>query len=72
MYYNYHAKVKNLIAEGHLTGYDYLDRYNGISPCLLLFFDNHKPMPIREYRWAEYMPLLKEKLDGAEQENRPA
>ena len=58
MYFNYHAKAKQLIAEGHLTGYEILEKYNGISPCLLLYFDNHKPMPIREYRWEEYFPLF--------------
>jgi len=58
MYYNYHAKAKQLISEGHLAGYEYVDSYNGISPCLLLFFDNHKPMPIRDYRWNEYIPLI--------------
>ena len=61
MYYNYHAQVKQLILEGHLTGYEYVEKYNKISPCLLLYFDNHKPMPIRDYRWNEYIPLIKTK-----------
>jgi len=61
MYYNYHAKAKKLIAEGHLTEFEVLERYNNISPCLLLYFDNHKPMPIREYRWEEYMQLINTK-----------
>jgi len=60
MYYNYHATVRQLISGGHLTGYEHLDAYHGISPCLLLYFDNHKPMPIRDYWWEEYLPLLKE------------
>ena len=59
MYYNYHAKAKQLISEGHLLRYELLEKYNGISPCLLLYFDNHRPMPIREYRWDEYWPLIK-------------
>ncbi len=58
MYYNYHAKAKRLISEGHLTGYELLERYNGISPCLLLYFDNNKPMPIREHRWEEYFVII--------------
>lgn len=62
MYYNYHATAHQLIADGHLTGYEYLDTYHKISPCLLLYFDNHRPMPIREYRWDEYLPILNEKL----------
>lgn len=59
MYYSYHATAKHLIADGHLTNYEYLDEYHGIRPCLLLYFDNHNPMPIRDYRWEEYLPLLK-------------
>lgn len=58
MYYNYHARAKGLIAEGHLTGWRLLDRYHGIRPCLLLFFDNHRPMPIRRHRWGEYLPII--------------
>ncbi len=63
MYYNYHAKAKQLIAEGHLTGYELLERYNNISPCLLLYFDNHIPMPIREHKWTEYMQLINTKIN---------
>lgn len=59
MYYNYHAKAKRLIAEGHLTEYRFVDEYNGISPCLLLIFDNQRPMPIRQYRWDEYLAIIK-------------
>lgn len=55
MYYNYHAKAKQLIADGHLIGEEIVDNWNGISPALVLYFDNHKPMPIREYRWDEYL-----------------
>lgn len=65
MYYNYHAKAKQLIAEGHLTGYELLERYNNISPCLLLYFDNHIPMPIREHKWNEYMQLINTKINLA-------
>lgn len=60
MYYNYHAKAKRLIAEGHLSGYEVLERYNNISPCLLLYFDNNRPMPIREHKWDEYLKIIKE------------
>ena len=54
-YYNYHAKAKQLIAEGHLIRTEFVERWNGISPALVLYFDNHRPMPIREYRWDEYL-----------------
>ena len=58
MYFNYHAKAKRLILEGRLVGYKFMDEYNGISPALVLFFDGAKPMPIRDYRWQEYLPFL--------------
>lgn len=61
MYFNYHAKVKKLINEGELLFYSYYKNYNNISPALVLFFKNHKPMPIRSYRFNEYIPLLKGK-----------
>ena len=57
-YFNYHAKAKNLIKEGHLIDYEIIDRWNDIAPALVLYFDNAKPMPIREYRWDEYFSIL--------------
>lgn len=54
-YYNYHTKAKQLIAEGHLVKTEIVERWNSISPALVLYFDNHRPMPIREYRWDEYL-----------------
>ena len=60
-YFNYHATAKRLIGEGRLIGYRIADEYRGISPALLLFFDDarHPVMPIREHRFSEYLPLLK-------------
>lgn len=55
MYYNYHAMAKQLIAAGHLIDMEIVDKWNNISPALVLYFDNHKPMPIRQYRWDEYL-----------------
>lgn len=55
MYFNYHAKAKRLIAEGHLINMEIVERWNAIAPALVLYFDNHKPMPIRQYRWDEYL-----------------
>lgn len=57
-YFNYHAKAKQLIKDGFLVRYEFVDNWNGIKPALVLYFANSKPMPIREYRWAEYLPLL--------------
>ena len=58
-YFNYHATAKHLIKEGHCTNIDIVDNWNGIKPALVLFFDNHRPMPIREYRWDEYWHLIR-------------
>lgn len=64
MYYNYHGRATQLIKEGHLSSYEYLDEYNGISPCLLLHFDNHRPMPIREHRFAYYEELIQKHINN--------
>lgn len=58
MYFNYHAKAKNLIKKGELSYYTIVDNYNGISPALVLYFKSHKPMPIRQNRFEEYLKLL--------------
>ena len=57
-YYNYHAVAKRLINEGHLVKFEVVEEWNGIKPALVLVFDNHIPMPVREERWEEYMFLL--------------
>ena len=57
-YFNYHAKIKKLINEGHLVGYVLLKEYHGISPALVLYFDNEKPMPLRKQRFEEYYKIL--------------
>ena len=58
-YYNYHAQCKKLINSNHLIGASLFKRYKHISPALVLYFDNHKPIPIREYKFNEYFELLK-------------
>lgn len=60
MYFNFHAKAKNLIKNGHLIAVSVFKTYHHISPALVLYFDNYKPMPIREYMWNDYLPLIKE------------
>lgn len=57
-YYNYHAIAKNLLLSGHCIGASKYKRYRHIYPALVLYFDNHRPIPIREYRWHEYLPIL--------------
>lgn len=58
MYFNYHAKAKNLITGGHLIRFEIVERWNNISPAMVLYFDNCRPMPIREYRFTEYLQLI--------------
>ena len=57
-YFNYHAKAQNLIKSGHLVKFEIVQKWNSISPALFLYFDNNKPMPIREHRFDEYLRLL--------------
>ena len=59
-YFNYHAQVRKLIKSKHLIGVTIFQKYNHISPALVLYFDNHKPMPIREYKWREYLEIINE------------
>ena len=59
MCFNYHAKIKKLISENHLIDYQFVKKYNKISPALVLFFDCHKPMPVRVHKWQEYKLFLK-------------
>ena len=58
MYFNYHAKIKKLIKENHAVGFEFLEEYHNISPCILIYFDSVKPLPIREHRFEEYMFLF--------------
>ena len=58
MYYNYHARIKNLIKDGHLIDYKFVSRWRNTCPALVLFFDNHRPMPIKKERWQQYAVIL--------------
>lgn len=57
-YYNYHAKAKNLISSGHLLFFEIVPKWGAIAPALVLHFDNNRPMPIREYRFDEYLLFI--------------
>lgn len=58
MYFNYHAKARKLVKEGHCTGFKFVERYKDISPCLILYFDDSSVMPIRAHKFEEYRYLL--------------
>lgn len=60
MYFNYHSKVKKTIQEDIITKIEIVDNYNGISPAMVIYFKNHKPMPIREHMWDDYIKYLQE------------
>ncbi len=57
-YYNYHGTAKRLIKEGKLIGCALVGRHNDITPALVLYFDDHAPMPIRREKWEEYFALI--------------
>ena len=57
-YYNYHAVATNLIKSGHCTHAEIKQKHNNISSALVLFFDNHKPMPIRKESFDKYFSIL--------------
>lgn len=59
MYFNYHAKLKKLIESDEFIKFEIVENYNGIKPAMVFYFKNHKPMPVREYRFDEYFELLK-------------
>lgn len=72
-YFNYHATAMRLIREGRLTGFRFAREYRGISPVLLLYFDDphHPVMPIREHRFADYIPLLSGQEKGRAPIDKP-
>lgn len=59
MYYNYHAIAKKLILNNFAISASIFKSYHHISPALVIYFANHKPIPIRQYMWEEYLSLLK-------------
>lgn len=57
--YPYHNKIKQRISNGELVGYEFVEKYKSISPCLLLYFSTEPRIrPIREHRFAEYKQIL--------------
>ena len=58
VYFKYHAKVRKLIEQGQAMEYEFLEEYHKISPCLLIYFKDSPPMPIREHKFNEYLFLL--------------
>ena len=59
-YFNYHAKAQNLIKSDHLVKFEIVPKWGNISPALVLYFDNNRPMPIRVHKFNEYLRLLQQ------------
>ena len=59
-YFNYHAKAKRLIAAGHCISASIFSSYHNIRPALVLYFENNIPIPIRDYMWKDYLPIIQE------------
>ena len=60
-YYNYHAIAKRLIEDNHLIAVSVFPEYKNIRPAMVLYFDNHRPIPIREYMWDDYLDKIHNK-----------
>ena len=71
-YYNYHAIAKRLINDNHLIAVTVFPEYKNIRPALVLYFDNHRPIPIRDYMWAEYLDKIRnKKIEIINEDNIP-
>jgi len=58
--YPYHNQIKKRIANGELTGFEFVEEYNKIKPCLLLYFNTHPyAKPIRSHRFKDYEFITK-------------
>lgn len=58
--YPYHNKIKQRINNNELVSFEFVDEYNKIKPCLLLYFRTYPYVkPVREHRFTEYKELLK-------------
>ena len=57
--YPYHNKIKQRIKNGEMTGFEYVEKYKQIMPCLLLYFSTEpKVRPIRSHRFEEYEKIF--------------
>ena len=57
--YPYHNRIKQRINNNEFVGYEYVEKYKSISPCLILHFTTEpKIRPIREHRFEEYEKLF--------------
>ena len=57
-YFSYHKKIQSKIKKGELKFFEFVESYNGISPCLLLYFNDGKVYPIRHHMFEEYYKMF--------------
>lgn len=58
--YPYHNKAKQLIKQNLLIRWEIVEKWNHIEQALVLYFDNHRPIPIRPHRHEEYFKLIQQ------------
>ena len=66
MYYNYHMQIKKRLKQGKLKKFELVEKWNDISPALVLYFDDNKKMPVREEYFNEYLELISTLYDNIE------
>lgn len=58
--YPYHNVIKKRIKNGELIGFKYVDNYNSIGECTVLYFKTYPfERPIRPHRYFEYEQILR-------------
>lgn len=57
-YFNYHGKVKQKLKDDKLERFEIVERWNEISPALVLYFSDGQAYPIREHHWEEYFEII--------------
>ncbi len=57
-YFNYHGRVKQKLKTGDLERFEIVERWNDISPALVLHFSDGEAYPIRETYWDEYLDII--------------
>lgn len=58
MYYSYHNLIKKKIKEGKLSKIEFIDNYKKMGKVMMIYFNDNKKYPIREYAWNLYREYL--------------
>lgn len=57
-YFNYHTQLQQKIKDIGILKAEFMDEYNGISPCLLIYLNDGSKYPIREHKFDTYIDLI--------------